>query len=372
MNELTDAERSFGAEVASRRSGIRQRTYAGAIFEAITEAMDADPSVIVLGDSVADPEGTRGSTGLVERFGKSRVIATPLSEDGITGACIGLALAGMRPLQVHIRADFGLLAMNQLVNIAAKWRYMFGGASGGVPLTVRLTIGRSWGQGAQHSQGLQSLFAHIPGLRVVMPSTPWDAKGAMAWALRASKDPVVFVDHRMLHGTTGEVDEDISGACGPSYWRQPVGHGETADITIVALSYMVVEATRAAEHLRLHGISAAVFDPLWIRPLPMMKAVGEDAQRTRRLLVVDCGWPTYGFSSEVLAGVMERGNGLQQVARMGFAETACPTAKSLENLYYPTAETIAAKAFEMVKGHVMPKWEENTAATEAKEFRGPF
>src|SRR3990167_9849548 len=177
---------------------VREITYADAILEAITEAMDADPSVVVLGDSVADPAGTRGATGLVERFGPARVIGTPLSEDGVTGAAIGMALAGMRPLQVHIRVDFAMLAMNQLVNIAAKVRAMYGGAVGGVPLTVRLSIGRSWGQGAQHSQGLQSFFAHVPGLRVVMPSTPADAKGAMAWALRESKDPVIYIDHRML------------------------------------------------------------------------------------------------------------------------------------------------------------------------------
>lgn len=348
-------------------SNDRSITYGSAIIEGIAEAMDADASVVVLGDSVADPKGTRGSTGLVERFGPSRVVGTPLSEDGITGAAIGMALAGLRPLQVHIRVDFAMLAMNQLVNIAAKVRGMYGGALGGVPLTVRLSIGRSWGQGAQHSQGLQSFFAHVPGLRVVMPSTPADAKGAMLWALRESKDPVVFIDHRMLHKLTGEITET---GCSPRYWRQPVGHGEKNDLTIVALSYMVVEAKRAVEILQKLGISASLFDPLWIRPLPCLGAVAADVARTKRLLVVDCGWPTFGVSAEIVAGVAERVP-LEKVARLGFAETVCPTAKSLEELYYPNAETIAAKAYEMVTGKKLDLGA-SVRAPEVDEFRGPF
>lgn len=349
----------------------RTISFADAVLEAISEAMESNPAVIAMGVSVDDPAGTRGSTGLVEKFGKGRVIATPLSEDGMTGVAIGAAMGGMRPVQIHGRLDFTMLSMNQLVNVAAKIRGMYAGKVGGVPIVVRATIGRSWGQGAQHSQGLQSLFAHIPGLRVVMPSTPADAKGAMAWALRESQDPVIFIDHRMLHKMTGPVSPTVSPAgygCGPGNWRTP-RFGK--DLTIVAISYMMVEALRAAEILRRFGIGCSVFDPLWIRPLPCLSAVASDVSHTKRLLVVDCGWSTYGVGAEIVAGVAER-TPLEKVARMGFADTVCPTAKSLEELYYPNAETIVAKAFEMVTGAKMPEREKNGTAPEVDEFRGPF
>lgn len=356
----------------------RTITYGDAILEAIAESMEADPSVVVLGDSVADPKGTRGSTGLVERFGPERIIGTPLSEGGVTGAAIGMALAGMRPLQVHIRCDFAMLAMDPLVNLAAKVRSMYGGAIGGCPLTVRLSIGRSWGQGAQHSQGLQAMFAHVPGLRVVMPSTPADAKGAMAWCLRKSQDPVVFIDHRMLHKLVGPAESPglVSNRYGPANWREHRGNGRP-DITLVAVSHMVVEARRAVEILASLGVRCSLFDPLWIRPLPCLPAVAADVARTKHLLVVDCGWPSFGVSAEIVAGVAERVNAdrIQAVAfkaaRMGHAETACPTSHALEALYYPTAETIAAKAYEMVTGEKMPA-REGVAAPEVSTFRGPF
>lgn len=343
-------------------------SFSDAVLEAIAEAMEADPSVVMLGDSVADPVPTRGSTGLVERFGPERVIRTPVSEDSMTGAAIGMALAGMRPLQVHIRCDFAMLAMNQLVNIAAKVRGMYGNAVGGVPLTVRLTVGRSWGQGAQHSQGLQSLFAHIPGLRVVMPSTPGVAKGAMAWCLKHSQDPVIFIDHRMLWKIEETVPTGPLPDCAPGFWRKT---RDGSDLTIVAISHANVEVERACRHLQALGIDATVFDPVWIRPLRLVPELIESVKRTRgRLLVVDCGWPSFGVSAEIVAAVAESG-AVRQAARMGFAETTCPTSHALEALYYPNAATIAAKAFEMVTGKVMPAWEPESAP-EVAAFRGPF
>lgn len=349
----------------------RELGYGDALLEGITEALEADPAVVVLGDSVADPLGTRGSTGLVERFGRDRIIGTPLSEDGVTHAAIGLALAGMRPLQVHIRVDFSMLAMNAIVNLAAKVRTMYGGAIGGCPLTIRLSIGRSWGQGAQHSQALQSFFAHVPGLRVVMPATPADAKGAMLWAMRESADPVIYIDHRMLHKTVGPVSVLYANAlqCSPvDGWRL---HATGSDVTIVAYSHMAYEARRAVDLLEKLGVRCELFDPLWIRPLPCLPAVAESAATTRRLLVVDCGWSTYGIGAEILAGVVERGVSLEKAARMGFAETSCPTTKALEELYYPSASTIAAKAYQMVTGEKIPA-QPNGAGPEVDGFRGPF
>src|SRR4029453_11559196 len=185
----------------------RVLTYAQALLEATEQEMERDPSVILFGIGVDDFKGTWGTTkDLHLKFGRDRVFDTPLAEDGMTGIAIGAALAGLRPIHVHIRMDFVLLAMNQLINIAAKSRYMFGGAVN-VPLVVRAVIGRSWGQGAQHSQGLHALFMHVPGLRVVAPTTPYDAKGCLLESLRAD-GPVMFVEHRMLHGVKGHVPEE--------------------------------------------------------------------------------------------------------------------------------------------------------------------
>src|SRR5438093_13129005 len=168
--------------------------------------MTRDPSVIVLGLGVDDFKGLYGTTrGLQDEFGPERVFDTPLSEDGLPGVAIGAAMAGLRPIHVHIRMDFVLLAMNQIVNMAAKARYMYGGAVS-VPIVVRSIIGRSWGQGAQHSQALHALFMHVPGLRVVAPATPYDAKGCLIAAVR-DNDPVIFVEHRLLHGQRGYVPE---------------------------------------------------------------------------------------------------------------------------------------------------------------------
>src|SRR5580692_2962644 len=169
-----------------------------AIREAIDQEMALDERVIVLGQGIDDAKGMWGTTlRLQGKYGHDRVFDTPLAEDGMTGIAIGAALAGLRPIHVHIRMDFLLLTMNQLVNIAAKSRYMFGGQVS-VPIVVRSVIGKSWGQGAQHSQGLHSLFMHIPGLKVVAPSTPYDAKGALIASIR-DNNPVMFVEHRMLH-----------------------------------------------------------------------------------------------------------------------------------------------------------------------------
>src|SRR5205809_6514155 len=196
----------------SRTNPVRdipaQRTlsFVDAVREATDQEMARDPSVIVFGLDVDDPKAIQGTTrDLVERFGSERVFGTPLSEDAMTGAAIGMALAGLRPIHVHIRMDFLLLAMNQLLNVAAKSRYMYGGRIH-VPLVVRCIIGKSWGQGAQHSQGLHAMFMHVPGFKVVAPSNPYDAKGCLIAAIR-DDNPVIFVEHRLLYPLDADVPE---------------------------------------------------------------------------------------------------------------------------------------------------------------------
>src|SRR5438552_13936191 len=240
----------------------RLLTYVDALREAVAQEMERDSSVFVMGLDVDDHKAIQGSTrGLRQHFGADRVFTTPLSEDAMTGIAIGAAMAGMRPIHVHIRMDFLMLGMNQLVNIAAKSRYMYGGAVS-VPLVVRCIIGKSWGQGAQHSQGLHAFFMHVPGLKVMAPSTPYDAKGCLIAAIR-DDNPVLYVEHRLLHFQNGLVPEG-SYAVAPGKARVTAA-GE--DITLVGISYMQMECLRARHYLADVGIRAEVIDPIWLSPL---------------------------------------------------------------------------------------------------------
>jgi pyruvate/2-oxoglutarate/acetoin dehydrogenase E1 component len=328
--------------------------------------MDRDPSVILFGLDVDDPKAIQGTTrGLAAKYGPERVFGTPLSEDGMTGAAVGMALAGLRPIHVHIRMDFLLLAMNQLINVAAKSRYMYGGRVA-LPMVVRSMIGKSWGQGAQHSQGLYSFFMHVPGLKVVAPATPYDAKGALVAAIR-DDDPVMYVEHRMLHFQQGPVPE--------TSYIMPPGKARIAvtgnDVTLVGISWMQVECLRAEHYLRDIGISAEVIDPIWLAPLDI-DTIAESANKTGRLCVVDNGWTTCGASAEIVLQVVERLQGERTIAvhRIGFAPVTCPTAPSLEAEFYPNARTIAAAVYGMVRGETWVPEERDDLADVA--FMGPF
>jgi pyruvate dehydrogenase E1 component beta subunit len=346
----------------------RETTYAQALYEAAIQEMERDPKVFVFGLGVDDPLGMYGTTrDLHTRFGRDRNFDTPLSEDAMTGFAVGAALAGMRPIHVHQRMDFLMLCMNQLVNVAAKMSYTFAGTVN-VPMVVRGIIGRSWGQGPQHSQSLHSFFMHVPGLKVVAPTTPHDAKGCMVAAIR-DNNPVIFMEHRMLYGIKGIVPEQLYEV--PFGHARVLAHGD--DLTIVAISHMVVEALRARTHLDAVGIHADVIDPVTLAPLDIDTIV-QSVGRTGRLLVVDNDWTSCGASAEIVAAVVERsaaGRAIQ-VARIGYAPTPCPTTKPLESLYYPNGRTIAAKAYAMVKGnggHWVP---DGAEAEEIQEFKGPF
>jgi pyruvate/2-oxoglutarate/acetoin dehydrogenase E1 component len=347
----------------------RTLSYGEAIREATEQEMDRDESVIVMGLAVDDPKPIYGTTrGLATKFGTERVFNTPLSEEAMTGVAVGAALAGLRPIHVHIRMDFLLLAMNQIVNIAAKSRYMYGGAVS-VPLVIRSIIGKSWGQGAQHSQGLYSFFMHVPGLRVVAPSTPYDAKGTLISSIR-DDNPVLFVEHRLLHAIEGEVPE-------PPYTVPPgrariLATGD--DVTVVAISHMVVEAMRAREALESVGISAELIDPVWLAPLDV-ETIVSSVRKTGRLLVVDCGWMTCGAGAEIVASTVERLQGDRdvRVKRLGFAPVVCPTTKSLEELFYPSARSIAAEAYALTKGSPSGIWVPDHIGTgTGVVFKGPF
>ena len=346
----------------------RLLSYVDAVQEATDQEMDRDPSVILFGQGVDDPKATQGTTrGLAERYGPERVFDTPLAEDAMTGVAIGAALAGLRPIHVHIRMDFLALAMNQLVNVAAKTRYMYGGALH-VPMVVRGMIGKSWGQGAQHSQGLYSFFMHVPGLKVVAPTTPYDAKGCLINAVR-DDDPVIYVEHRLLHFQKGPVPEEPY-AVAPGRARVTAA-GQ--DVTLVGISYMHLECLRARRYLEAMGLAAEVIDPIWLGPLDIETIVAS-VRKTGRLVVVDNCWVTCGASAEIIAQVVERLQGDRQlrVRRMGFAPVTCPPTPRLEDVFYPNARTIAAAAYALVteNGHGwIPDEREELRAV---DFRGPF
>jgi acetoin:2,6-dichlorophenolindophenol oxidoreductase subunit beta len=345
----------------------RDVTCVEAIREALEQEMARDPAVLVLGMGVDDPKAIFGTTrGLVQRFGPERVFDTPLSEDGMTGVAIGAALAGLRPVHVHIRMDFLLLAMNQLVNIAAKARYMWGGRVS-VPLVVRAVIGRSWGQGPQHSQAIHSFFMHVPGIKVVAPTTPYDTKGLLIQAIR-DPDPVLVVEHRMVHAQRGWVPEEPYTV--PFGMARVLAGGD--DVTIVGISHMTVESVRARSFLQEVGIGAEVIDCLSLSPLDT-DTIAASVAKTGRLLVVDTGWTACGAGAEILASMAERPWARMPILRrMGYAPVTCPTTRNLENLFYPDARKIASAARAMVHEHAQGWVPQGKEAAEILDFKGPF
>lgn len=351
-------------------NGQRSLRYVDALREATIQEMERDDKVFLFGLDVDDHKGIQGSTiGLQERFGAERVFSTPLSEDAMTGVAVGAAMAGMRPIFVHIRMDFVLLCMNQLINMAAKAHYMYGGQVN-VPLVVRCMIGKSWGQGAQHSQALHSMFMHVPGLKVVMPSNAHDAKGCMISAIR-DNNPVILIEHRLLYSTECYVPE--------APYTVEMGKarvcGSGADITVVGISNMVMECLRARDLLTEVGISAEVIDPISLAPLDI-DTILDSVNRTGRLLVVDCAWTDCGASAEIMARISESPKRRReiQMERIGFAFSPCPPSPPLEQAFYPDPSKIASRIHSMVRQH-QTQWvpdSEKATLTHELQFRGPF
>lgn len=322
----------------------RELKFFQAINEAIDLCMAKDPAVYIMGLGVPDPKGIFGSTlGLQQKYGSTRVIEMPTSENGMTGVATGSALVGMRPIMTHQRVDFAVLAMEQMVNQAAQWHYMFGGQMS-VPLVIRMIIGRGWGQGPHHSQSLQAWFAHVPGLKVVMPTTPHDAKGLLIASIE-DNNPVIFIEHRWLYNVTGRVPEGV--------YRVPLGQArvvrEGNDVTIAATSYMTLEALRAAEVLAEDGVRAEVIDIRTLRPLDE-SLILESVRKTGRLIVADTGWKTAGFGAEIVAQIAEKAFSDLKSPPRRVARPDCPTptTPALTNHYYPRAVHIVATARRML------------------------
>lgn len=345
---------------------MRELTYWEALSEGLIQAMERDDSVFTMGVGVDDPKGIFGTMLAAHRkFGKARVFDIPLSEGALTGAAIGAALHGMRPVMVHARNDFLLVAMDQIANTAAKWPYSSGGAH--VPVVIRAIIGRGWGQGSQHAQSLQATFAHFPGLKVVMPATPYDAKGLLIASIREDC-PVIFLDHRRLYDQNDEVPEE--------YYQVPLDKAiirrTGSDITIVADSIMVIDSLKAAGMLEQEGISAEVIDLRTVSPMDDCP-IFESVKKTHRLIVADTSWQSFGIASEVVSRVSRNVFEYLKAPPRVIASPDVPSPVSfpLERLFYPGAEDITAAVSAMVKA-VEPKEVGAVSRPIDEEFHGPF
>ena len=326
--------------IQSKDQGTRVITLGQAIRETLAEEMRRDPSIFILGEDVAEA-GTpfKVLSGLVEEFGPDRVIDSPISEQGITGMCVGAAMTGMRPIVDIMFGDFLGLAMDQIFNQAAKVHYMSGGKLK-VPMVMRTTLGATRRTAAQHSQSLHAWVSHIPGLKVVLPSTPSDAKGLLKTAIR-DENPVVFFEDKMMYQLKGPVPEgDYTIPFGVADIKRP-----GTDITIVATSSMVQVALAAAEMLEKVDISAEVIDPRTMFPLDKQTLI-ESARKTSRAIVVDEGYERYGVTAE-LAAIIADGAFYYldaPVKRMGAMDVPIPFSPVLEDLTVPTPEKVTALA----------------------------
>lgn len=323
---------------------MNMTTFANEIQAGLNHALESDPGVLVFGLGVPDPKGVFGTTlDLQEKYGEKRVFDMPTSENAMTGIAVGAALGGFKPVLTHQRLDFALLSMDQLVNNAAKWHFMFGGQRN-VPITIRMILGRGWGQGPTHSQNLQSWFAHIPGLKVVMPALASDAKGLLLSSI-FDPNPVIFLEHRWLHNAQTEKTPDNT--------LIPLGkanHLKKGDaITLVSVSYMTIEALHAAEVLEQQGISCDLIDLRTLNPIDW-PTIEQSVRRTSKLLVLDTGFKQFGIAGEIVAHVTEKcWNDLSAPpARLTAPDYSESTSPALTQDYHIRADHIALKVGDML------------------------
>ena len=315
-----------------------------AIREATDKCMEDDGRVFVMGEGVADPKAIFGTTaGLIQKYGPERVVEMPVSENGLTGVAIGAAISGRRCVLIHQRLDFALLSLEQIFNNAAKTHYVTAGHHT-VPLVIRMIIGRGWGQGPEHSQSMEIIFAQCPGLKVVMPSTPHQAKGLLIAAIE-DDNPVIFLEHRWVHYAKGHVPEKkytetLSG---------PIQARKGKDVTIVANAYGLFEALAAADALSNVGIEVDLFDLSVLRPLnvaPIIRSV----KRTGRLITMDTGWKTFGIGAEISAQITEKcfKDLKSPPIRLGLSDHPTPSSRALVKNFYPHSGMIIEKLLQLM------------------------
>lgn len=349
---------------------MRNLKYSKAINEALDISMSKDKNVIILGLGADDPKGIFGTTlGLCDKY-PNRVFDVPTAENGLTGICIGLATEGLKPVLSHQRVEFALLSLEQIFNQASKWNFMSAGQKQ-VPIVIRLIVGRGWGQGPQHSQSLEAIFAHIPGLIVLSPSTSDDAKGMMISSIK-NKNPVIFFEHRWLHENYGNVPK--------GYYESNILKAKTLksgrDISLISSSFMSIECFKAAKELEKININCEVIDLRVLRPLDKSSII-KTANKTRKILVVDNGISTFGISAEIISILIDNCdyNSLK-IARMGLPDIPIPSTRSLAKFIYPTYVGIMKKVL-MILNKRIPSHIENSpdlfsSDQPDKNFKGPF
>ncbi|MBN8592704.1 MAG: alpha-ketoacid dehydrogenase subunit beta [Anaerolineae bacterium] len=326
---------------------MRELTYAEALREGLRQAMTADSRVFMIGEDIGVYGGAFGvSAGLLAEFGAERIIDTPISEAGIAGACVGAALAGMRPVGEIQFMDFVTLTMEQLVLQAAKVRFMFGGKAS-VPMVLRMPGGSGTGAAAQHSESLENWFVHVPGLKVVMPSTPYDAKGLLLASID-DNNPVIFVEHKLLYKTKGPVPEEPYRI--PLSQTQVVREGK--HVTVVATSIMVSRAQQAADELVKEGIELEIVDPRTLKPLDDAPII-ESVKKTGRAMVVHEAVEMGGFGGEIVARIAssEAFDYLEApIRRLAGKDIPIPYNRELERATVPQVEDIIAEARKLARG----------------------
>lgn len=343
----------------------RYLTYAQAISEATVQGMERDSRVLVMGLGVDDYKGIFDTTcDAFKRFGPERVVCTPASENAMTGVAIGMALNGKRPIFVHARNDFMFLAMDQIINNAAKWRYVFCGTSS-VPIVVRSIIGKGWGQGPTHSQSIQSIFTHFPGIFVAMPSSPYLVKGLLLKSLKINV-PVVFFEHRSLYGRAEDVPQEMYTV---EFGKAKIFR-KGKDLTVVAISFLVPEAIKAADILKNYGISVEVIDPVSLNPLDE-KTIINSVKKTGRLICVDTSWRRCGIASEITAIVAEKAVDYLRapVKRITWPDCPAPVSLPLEEYFYKDIRDIIYACCKSV-GKKIPRNIERHR--EKEKFLGPY
>jgi pyruvate dehydrogenase E1 component beta subunit len=315
---------------------MRTLTYVEAIREGHAQALNSDPRVFLIGQGVWSPWYGGGSLQDLDKQFPGRVLDCPVSENATTGAAVGAALAGMRPIMFHPRMDFMVLAIDPIINQAANWCYMFGGKMS-VPLVIRSVINRGGEQGAQHSQALQAFFMHVPGMKIVMPATPYSAKGLLLSAIQ-DNNPVLYIDDRWLYQESGDVPQES--------YMVPIGEAKMlrggSDVTIVATSYMVGQALKAAALLTSDGIECEVVDLQSIKPWDK-QTIYRSVRKTGRVVIADAAWKTCGVAAEIAASIVgEEFSSLRApILRVCLPDVPAPTNPIEERAYYPGSNEIA-------------------------------
>lgn len=351
-------------------------TFSEAVRQAIDESMQRDSSVILMGLGITDPKAIFGTTkGLLKKYGASRVIETPTSENAITGIALGASIKGLKPIITHQRVEFALLSMEQIINQIAKWRFMSAGKQC-ASLVIRLIIGKGWGQGPQHSQSLEVLFSHIPGLKVIAPSNAYDAKGLLSSAIE-DKEPVIFFEHRWLHDIKGKLPLNKK-------YKIKIGKAKVVksgtDITIVSFSESLIQVMRVSKILEKIGINAEIIDLRSLRPIDENSLI-KSVKKTQNLLVIDNGWTKFGVSSEIISIISEKAfNYLKSPpVRIGLTNSSIPSSRAIARYSYLNSKSIILSVLNVLKKK-KPKFLNNEIKKlqlyetdiPYKDFKGPF